>query len=76
MQGIPEALPLPLGGGREGLAERKERNSEASVERSVMLSDREASVNQRKRVEPSPYRLPILADASPPLGRTPFLFFA
>jgi hypothetical protein len=27
---MPEALPLPLGGGREGLAERNDRRSEAS----------------------------------------------
>jgi hypothetical protein len=38
MLSLPEALPLPLGGGREGLAERNDRRPEASV-------------NQRKRVE-------------------------
>jgi hypothetical protein len=32
MLSLPEALPLPLGGGREGLAERNDRRSEASPE--------------------------------------------
>jgi hypothetical protein len=58
MLSIPEALPLPLGGGREGLAERNDRRSEASH-------------NQEKRVEYSPYRLPILADSSLSLRMTP-----
>jgi hypothetical protein len=44
---ISEALPLPLGGGREGLADRHDRSSEASVERNVLQSDSEASRNQR-----------------------------
>jgi hypothetical protein len=32
--------------------------------------------NQSKRVEPSPYGLPILADSSPPLRMTSFFAFA
>jgi hypothetical protein len=38
----------------------------------VMLSDSEASRNQSKRVEPSPYGFPILADSSLPLRMTHF----
>jgi hypothetical protein len=32
MLSMPDALPLPLGGGREGLAERNDRRSKASPE--------------------------------------------
>jgi hypothetical protein len=38
-----------------------------------MLSGSEASRNQGKGVEPSPYGLPILADSVPPLRITLFL---
>jgi hypothetical protein len=56
MLSMPEALPLPLGGGREGLAERNDRRSEAS---------------RNPGKEPSLYGLPILADSSLPLSMTP-----
>jgi hypothetical protein len=58
----------------EAGAERNKCSSEASVKRSVMLSDSEASRNQGK--EPSPYGLPIAADSSLPLRITRFLFLS
>jgi hypothetical protein len=60
----------------EAGAERNECSSEASVKRTVMLSDSEASRNQSKRVETPPYPFPILADVSLPLKMIPFFVFA
>jgi hypothetical protein len=41
-----------------------------------MLSGSEASRNQGKGIEPSPYRLLIAADSSLPLSMTPFFVSA